>query len=222
MWANGRSSLVQGQHQPIKCQLNSSCGGEGVGAQGWRASLRKMRKSPKYTQSHRVLGMKTWLKLNCLEKLMKRTRTKLSIAIENFKISQVEKELELPKVRLKSENQKITLHKTDHNFVNYSSILILFTFLESRYKMLHFFKIKKCLDVSEPDKHQTNTRHFCRKFFVLFCSPAVSTPTPNSVGGREGYNISCSDIRYFHLRISVNTLPHCSYILAPEFWVWPK
>jgi hypothetical protein len=29
---------------------------------------------------------------------MKRTRTKLSIAIENFKISQVEKELELPKV----------------------------------------------------------------------------------------------------------------------------
>jgi hypothetical protein len=28
---------------------------------------------------------------------MKRTRTELSIAIENFKISQVEKELELPK-----------------------------------------------------------------------------------------------------------------------------
>ncbi len=35
---------------------------------------------------------------------MKRTRTKLSIANENFKISQVEKELELPKVQLKSEN----------------------------------------------------------------------------------------------------------------------
>jgi hypothetical protein len=32
---------------------------------------------------------------------MKRTRTKLSIAIENVKISQVEKELELPKVQLK-------------------------------------------------------------------------------------------------------------------------
>jgi hypothetical protein len=29
---------------------------------------------------------------------MTRTRTKLSIAIENFKISQAEKELELPKV----------------------------------------------------------------------------------------------------------------------------
>jgi hypothetical protein len=35
---------------------------------------------------------------------MKRTRTKLSITIENFKISQVEEELGLPKVRLKSEN----------------------------------------------------------------------------------------------------------------------
>ncbi len=68
---------------------------------------------------------------------MKRTRTKLSIAIENFKIPQVEKELELPKVRLKSENQKIIFHKTDHNFVKNSSILILFTFLELRYKMLH-------------------------------------------------------------------------------------
>jgi hypothetical protein len=48
---------------------------------------------------------------------MRRTRTKLSIAIKNFKISQVEKELELPKVQLKSENQKIILHKMDHNFV---------------------------------------------------------------------------------------------------------
>ena len=48
---------------------------------------------------------------------MKRTRTKLSITIENFKISQVEEELELLKVWLKSENQKIILHKTGHNFV---------------------------------------------------------------------------------------------------------
>jgi hypothetical protein len=53
---------------------------------------------------------------------MKRTRTKLSIAIENFKISQEEKELFLPKVLLKSENQKIILHKTDHYFVKNSSI----------------------------------------------------------------------------------------------------
>ncbi len=70
---------------------------------------------------------------------MKRTRTKLSIAIENFKTSQVEEELELPKLCLKSENYKIILHKTDHNFVKNCSILILFTFLESRYKMLHLF-----------------------------------------------------------------------------------
>jgi hypothetical protein len=68
---------------------------------------------------------------------MKRTRTKLSITIENFKISQVEEELELPKVWLKSENQKIILHKTSHNFVKNDSILILLTYLESTYKMLH-------------------------------------------------------------------------------------
>ncbi len=59
---------------------------------------------------------------------MKRTRTKLYITIENFKISQVEEELELPKVRLKSENQKIILHKTDHNFVNNCPILIYLHF----------------------------------------------------------------------------------------------
>jgi hypothetical protein len=29
-------------------------------------SLPDVQKSPRYTQSHRVLGMKTWLKLNCL------------------------------------------------------------------------------------------------------------------------------------------------------------
>jgi hypothetical protein len=30
------------------------------------------------------------------------------------------------------------------------------------------------------------------------------------------------DMRYFQFTISVNTLHHCSYILAPKFWVWPK
>jgi hypothetical protein len=68
---------------------------------------------------------------------MKRTRAKLSITIENFKISQVEEELELSKFLLTSENQKIILHKKDHNFVKNSSILILFTCLESACKMLH-------------------------------------------------------------------------------------
>jgi hypothetical protein len=57
-------------------------------------------------------------------KVHEKNKDKLSIAIENFKISQVEKELELPKVRLKSENQKIILHKTDQNFVKNSLILI--------------------------------------------------------------------------------------------------
>ncbi len=59
---------------------------------------------------------------------MKRTRTKLSITIENVKISQVEEELELPKVWLKSENQISILHKTGHNFVKNDSILILLTY----------------------------------------------------------------------------------------------
>jgi hypothetical protein len=95
---------------------------------------------------------------------MKRTRTKLSITIENFKISQIEEELELPKVWLKSENLKIILHKTGHNFVKNNSILILLTYLESTYKILHFVLSKKCLDACEPDKRKMNTRHFCREF----------------------------------------------------------
>jgi hypothetical protein len=68
---------------------------------------------------------------------MKRTRTELSITVENFKISQVEEELELPKIWLKSENQKIILYKTGSNFVKNDSILKLLTYLESTYKMLH-------------------------------------------------------------------------------------
>jgi hypothetical protein len=56
---------------------------------------------------------------------MTRTRTKLSITIENFKISQVEEELELPKSLAKIGKSKIILHKTGHNFVKNNSILIL-------------------------------------------------------------------------------------------------
>jgi hypothetical protein len=74
---------------------------------------------------------------------MKRTRTKLSITIGNFKISQVEEEVEHPKFWLKSENQKIILHKTGHNFVKNDSILILLTYLESTYKMLHLLFLAK-------------------------------------------------------------------------------
>jgi hypothetical protein len=55
-------------------------------------------------------------------------------------------------------------------------------------------------------------------WFVLFCIPAVLTTPPERQlsGGKGGYNISCSDIRYFQLTISVNTLPRWSYILAPQ------
>ncbi len=147
---------------------------------------------------------------------MKRTRTKLSITIENFKISQVEEELQLPKVWLKSENHKIILHKTGHNFVKNNIFRIYIQNATS------FVLSKKCLDACEPDKRQMNTWHFCREFLFCFAPQQSLPPTPNSVGGRWGYNISCSDIRYFQLRISVNTFPHCSYILAPKFRVWPK
>jgi hypothetical protein len=67
-----------------------------------------------------------------------------------------------------------------------------------------------------------NTWHFCCEFSFCFAPQQSPPPTPNSVGGRGGYNISCSDIRYFQLRISVNTFPHCSYILVPWRLVpWP-
>ncbi len=69
--------------------------------EGPLVAIEKMQKSPRYTQLHVVLGMKTWLKLNCLQKFVKRARSKLSISIENVKISQLEEELELPKVQLK-------------------------------------------------------------------------------------------------------------------------
>jgi hypothetical protein len=104
-------------------------------------------------------------------------------------------------------------------------ILILFTFLESTYKMLHLlFKVKTLRYLWARQMSHEHTA-FLPQIFVLFCSPAFSTPRPpppNSVGGRGGYKISYSDIRYFQLRISVNTLPYCSYILAHKFWVWPK
>jgi hypothetical protein len=48
---------------------------------------------------------------------MKRARAKLSITMENFKIFQLQEELELPKFPLKSEKRNFLLNKTDHNFV---------------------------------------------------------------------------------------------------------
>jgi hypothetical protein len=69
--------------------------------------------------------MNTWLKVTCLHKFAKRTRAKLSITIENFKIPQLEDELELPKVQQKSEKY---ISQTDHRVVNWP-ISILFTFV---------------------------------------------------------------------------------------------
>jgi hypothetical protein len=80
-------------------------GGRGWGQGGGGLSMlprEKCEKLPRYTQSHCVLGMKTWLKLNCVQKFMKRAITKLPITIEKLKIYQLEEELELPKVWLKS------------------------------------------------------------------------------------------------------------------------
>ncbi len=101
IWANDRSSLVQGHTQPIRCQLNSCCG-----VAVWGASLcchREKCENRQDTLNHIVFGHEDFVKTKLFIKFMKRTRPKLSITIENFKISQLEKELELPKVRLKSE-----------------------------------------------------------------------------------------------------------------------
>ncbi len=116
---------------------------------------------------------------------MKETRAKLSITIENFKISQVEEELELPKCRLNQKIRKSYFIKQTITLSKKSLILNLFTYIKSTYKMLHLlFKVKKCLDVCESNKQQTSNEHmaFLPYIFVLFCSPAVSTTTPNSVG----------------------------------------
>ena len=85
-----------------------------------------------------------------------------------------------------------------------------------------FSSDKIFLDVCEADSEHINTAHFCREFLFCFALQLSPPPTPNSVGGRGVYNISCSTIGYFQLRIYVNTLHHCSYILAPKFWVWSK
>jgi hypothetical protein len=115
----------------LTTELKIAVGRSGWGRRGGGPRYVATEKNAKIAEVHSItsrFGMKTWLKLNCLQKFTKRTRTKLSIAIENFIISQVEKEIELPKVRLKSENQKIILHKIDHNFVKNSLILFYLHF----------------------------------------------------------------------------------------------
>jgi hypothetical protein len=54
MWANGRSSLVQVQHQPIRCQLNSSCGGRGWGRRGGEPLYVPTEKNAKIAEIHSI------------------------------------------------------------------------------------------------------------------------------------------------------------------------
>jgi hypothetical protein len=66
-------------------------------------------------------------------------------------------------------------------------------------------------------KNHKGTHH---NFAASFCSVLLCSslhPHPQLSMGKGGYNISCSDISYFEWKISVNTLHHCNYILAPKF-----
>jgi hypothetical protein len=112
--------------QPIRCQLNSSCGGEGWGSRGQEPLWVATEKNAKIAKVHLITLRCGHEDLVKTKLLMKRTRAKLSITTENVKISQ----LELPKVRLNTDNYKIILNKTDYNFVTISSIFI-YTYIQN-------------------------------------------------------------------------------------------
>ncbi len=100
--------------------LTVAVGGRGWGHRGGGPLCVATEKNVKIAKVHSItscFGHEDVVKTKLFIKFMKRTRTKLSITIEHFKISQIEEELELPKVWLKLENQKIILHKTGPNFV---------------------------------------------------------------------------------------------------------
>jgi hypothetical protein len=73
-------------------------GGVKVGGDFCVAHAQKKINSPWYTQSHGALGMKFLLELNCSPKFAKRAWTRLFIPFENFKISQLEQEIQLSKL----------------------------------------------------------------------------------------------------------------------------
>ncbi len=54
-------------------------------------------KSPQYTESHAILGMKALLEINCSEKFQKKDEQDF-IFCENLKISQLEQEIQLSKL----------------------------------------------------------------------------------------------------------------------------
>ncbi len=59
------------------------------------------RKSARSAKPHGFLDLKTWLKLNFSQYIVKRTWTELSKSVEKFKIASLEAELQLSKLRLK-------------------------------------------------------------------------------------------------------------------------
>jgi hypothetical protein len=72
---------------------------------------RKRKKLPRYTQPHGISGMKTWLKLNCSLKFVKKAKAKLSVFI--LKILKYINEKKI----YKSENHENILHKSGYNLV---------------------------------------------------------------------------------------------------------
>ncbi len=78
--------------RPTPSQSDASLTVAVGGGESLSVATEKNAKIAKLHSMYGVLGMKTWLKLNCLKKFMKRARSKLSISIENFKISPLEKE----------------------------------------------------------------------------------------------------------------------------------
>jgi hypothetical protein len=75
--------------------------GRGWGCRGGGPLCVATEKNAKIAEVHSItsrFGHEYLVKIKLFLKVHKRTRTNLSIGIENFKISQVEKELELPKV----------------------------------------------------------------------------------------------------------------------------
>ncbi len=76
-------------------------GGRGWGSRGGGPLCVATEKNAKIAKVHSItsrFGHEDLVKIKLFIKVHEKTKTKLSIAIENFKISQVEKELELPKV----------------------------------------------------------------------------------------------------------------------------
>jgi hypothetical protein len=71
-----------------------------------------------------------------------------------FKISELEEELDLPKIQLKSDNHESILYKTGHNLVKKGLILIFYIFYN-----IH--------TITNTKEHSASLQRFS---VVLFCS----------------------------------------------------